>query len=711
MIIPGPQLLHQLNADTFDEDNIIHEREDQVDEKTSPAGLGNNNCDDFYYDEKEPAATKPGSTGSRTHEDTPIMQPDKIVIISPLYRLYYAITITVDIGLLSLLYYEFQTKQGNHICQLNSSWTFSSCSVIMASLALIAMVGVHLFLLHHPILAPTEVIASMQGKFDISDSTDAMSEFRKEILSALGSIHAPFPSSPCKGEKIVRDSSNSSTGGSVQSKIFHETNLTQFESCYRLVHAVSRLVVHIDTLLQALQMATGLQLGIGVTSLAVYRVEQSFLNRMRNNNMQSSMYRNQNCMSRLRENLFRVMVQTMERLEDISASLRKFNTVDDKLNNDTTISDEFATLQNLFDLYRVLQTNESTIFSLSFLKSCRRHVASSLSRFTTLFLLSIEAEDSLSSQSAILTKMQKLIQVVTDGTEYLYHALLPYVKSTLHQDTASRASCREKAHKITEIYQLLIKLDAARTLLWCIQENCSFEIEKGSDDATRNQDDKNSLFLALAQSDTERLYQCQKFLMEAIFSTNCLLEKYSPNHENPTRKQSEHNKNEQDRTKIREYSSVHDVSGLTEREDTTTQKMQLFEVGTSSQERYKSNTVSTNPTTNEQNTTLVYSGKGEWSPVTQKNITSSRAEAVDTITSHDAANIFLEELQSRLQELNLPEELNQSSAAKEDASSSVFSLKVPSKFAPFLPLNAKSSLFDELAELQKRMVDNGDIFT
>jgi len=706
MIIPGPQLAHQLNASTTttsEDDNFfvpsqseMEKIQDQSDEQSSSSLLGKN-----YIDNR---IVRPRAI----HEDATITQQGIKLRMSPIY---YGTSLIIDLGFLGLILYRFQMNRSCTLeyCSSNSMWAMSSCSDIIASIILLLLVGVNLFLLHKPFISASANLSLAQDKSDLSKPKyDTTSNFNKYILSALGSIHAPFPSQLYNDESLLYSDDNASSnsaGITGTNAWFHKVNYSQIESCRQLVEAIVQLVVHIDSAIQALQMATGLQLGIGITSLAIFKVEQSFLNRLANGNLQPSLRRDSICVERLKQNLFRIMVDTINQIENVNVLLQG------KINKETaSISDQSSTIRHINELNRVVEKSGSTPLSLSLLKSCRRQVALSLSSFTTYFLLSKELE---SSSCSVSIKIRNLIQLATDGTEYLYNALFPYASSTSQQQNGitSQAPCRRRDCAKSAIFPLIIKLDAARTLLWCIQQNYSTEIYQTT---INEKDGDSSMFPEFTHPDIERLLQSQKLMAEALSLTNCLLE----------RKRKGNLQNKRHCKETIDYSTTSNSLEHTEAE-LLGSKMHVFEAGCLSQE---SDRISTDSTTNKQSATLVYSGRGEHyfncqpsSSVREPNrtrITSSSADEEtkvkvpeDTIiiTPEDAANSFIGELQNRLLELGLPEEGQKTNAAKEDADSNTSSSISVGNISPRLPLTATSNLFIELKELHKLMLDKGDL--
>jgi hypothetical protein len=322
------------------------------------------------------------------------------------------------------------------------------------------------------------------------------------------------------------------------------------------------------------------------------------------------------------------------------------------------------------------------------------------------------SRESESSSSSVLLKIRTLIQLATDGTEYLYNALFPYASSTSQQQNGitSQAPYRRRDCTKSEIFRLLIKLDAARTLLWCIQQNYSTENYQ----TTINEEDKDStIFPEFTHPDIERLLRSQKLMAEALSLTNCLLE----------RKRKGYLRNKQQCKETVDYSITSNSLKNTEAEQLGS-KVHVFEAGCLSQE---SDRISTDSTTNKQSATLVYSGRGEHyfncqqsSSVRKPNRSTLTSSSVDKetkvkvpedtiiITPDDAANAFVGELQNRLLELGLPEEGQKANAVKEDADSYTSSSISLGNISPRLPLTAKSNLFIELKELHKLMLDKGD---
>lgn len=708
MIIPGPQLLHQLNASTNSENDndfvsqvALETIEDQPDEPSSSSLLVNSVIDDGQVRQ------------SATPVDTPITQQGMQLRISSLYKIYYAATLIIDLGLLGLILYKFQTNRcilagttGN--CLSDSQWASSSSVAIIASFILLVLIGVSLFLCHNPYIYASENLLDQEKSVVSKPNCDTVSNFRRVILSALGSIHAPFPSILYNHESCGYGDSNAAihfTDTTGKNTLSNEFNYSEMESCRRLVQAIVRLIVHIDSTIQALQMATGLQFGIGITSLAIYRVEQSFRNRLASTNSQPSARRDSVGVERLKRNLFRIMVDAINHLENINITLLEHNVVQ-KINIDTETSEQSSTIKNLNELNRVVDTRECTSLSLSLLKSCRWQVASSLSRFTTTYLLSRGFE---TYPSSVSVKIQKLIHLATDGTEYLYQALFPYASPPASQrqsDITKQESGKRNANENSETFRILINLDAARILLWCIQENRSMKTL----DTTINEEDKDSsLFPEFTHPDIERLLQSQKLMAEALSLTKCLLERNGKGN----------SMSKQQCKEAIDYSTTNSPLKNTEGEQFGRQ-MQVFEAGCVSKETDR---IITDTTTNSQGTTRIYSGQGERylhsqlaTSVREPSRTTRPSSSVDNqikaigiMAPEDAANAFIGELQTRLLELGLPEERKETNANKDDKVSYTSSSVSAGSISPLLPLTAKSNLFFELKELHKLMHDKGDL--
>jgi len=501
----------------------------------------------------------------------------------------------------------------------------------------------------------------------IIKNKETVQRLRNEIIAALGSIPAPFP---LLGYSMMMTRED------------HEMDsIISIESCWRLVHAVVPLVAQIDSSLQFLHVATGIQLGIGPTSLSVSRVEEL---RTTNHRLKHS------ATARLKQNLFRIMIQTMQSLDDMQTLLQQ--TTDRHHPPETTIIHEKAAVPNLLELYPYTTKEElpSFVLTLSLLKSCKVQVVSSLSRCAALLL---ESNAITCSQSALLNKRVQLsIQIANDGTEYLKQALFPF-------NNNNNDNNRIVDNNKDIICRLLVKLDAARTSLWCIQENASLEIEASTDE-------ENSMYRTLVNDDVAWWTQCCKFLEESLLLGLSLLEK-SLSAAQPDIQMVTHDVKD---TAVRRPNENVDIAAKPKTEFVDTGGIiQQLEVNASSLvEEHRSSSVVKNECT-----TVIYSGEGKCcsnNPISVGSPRRRSAGSLDAVSFHP--DVFMDELQTRLGTMQFPEELPllRDNIVEGDDTPSVLRETNNYNAGP-LEVEDKSSLLLELVELQKLMVQNYDLLS
>jgi len=544
------------------------------------------------------------------------------------------------------------------ICQLPKNIVFNYSNVTSTSIFFLALV-----LLFAAWFVSSDVVTNTSKRKEHSGTTknkETVQRLRNEIIAALGSIHAPFVLLDYSMVMMMRED--------------HEMNSIPIESCWRLVHAFVPLVAQIDSSLQFLHVATGIQLGIGPTSLSVSRIEElHMMNRPKHS-----------ATTRLKENLFQIMIQMMQSLDDMQTLLQQTTA---RHPPETTIIHENSAVPNLLELYQYATKEKlpSFVVTLSLLKSCKVQLVSSLSRCAALLF---ESNAITCSQSSLLNKKVQLsIQIANDGTEYLKQALFPF--NTHNKNDNNRIVDNNK----DIMCRLLVKLDAARTSLWCIQENASLETEAKTDE-------ENSMYRTLLNDDVAWWTQCCNCLEESLrLSRNFLKKSLSAaqpdiqvvTQDNPARRP---NENVDIAAKPKTELFV-DTGG----------PIQQPELDALSPEEHRSSSIVKNECT-----TVIYSGKGKCcsnNPISVGSPRKRSAGSLDAVSF--PPDVFMDELQIRLGTMEFPEELPllRDNFFEGDDTPTLLPETNNYKADP-LEDEDKSSLLVELVELQKLMVQNYD---
>lgn len=544
------------------------------------------------------------------------------------------------------------------ICQLPKNIVFNYSNVTSTSIFFLALV-----LLFAAWFVSSDVVTNTSKRKEHSGTTknkETVQRLRNKIIAALGSIHAPFVLLDYSMVMMMRED--------------HEMNSIPIEPCWRLVHAFVPLVAQIDSSLQFLHVATGIQLGIGPTSLSVSRIEElHMMNRPKHS-----------ATTRLKENLFQIMIQMMQSLDDMQTLLQQTTA---RHPPETTIIHENSAVPNLLELYQYATKEKlpSFVVTLSLLKSCKVQLVSSLSRCAALLF---ESNAITCSQSSLLNKKVQLsIQIANDGTEYLKQALFPF--STHNKNDNNRIVDNNK----DIMCRLLVKLDAARTSLWCIQENASLETEAKTDE-------ENSMYRTFLNDDVAWWTQCCNCLEESLRLSRNLLEKSlsaaQPDiqvvtQDNPARRP---NENVDIAAKPKTELFV-DTGG----------PIQQPELDALSPEGHRSSSIVKNECT-----TVIYSGKGKCCSNNPISVGSPRKRSGGSLDAVSfPPDVFMDELQIRLGTMEFPEELPllRDNFFEGDDTPTLLPETNNYKADP-LEDEDKSSLLVELVELQKLMVQNYD---
>jgi hypothetical protein len=323
-------------------------------------------------------------------------------------------------------------------------------------------------------------------------------KYRQQTLSHLARVHAPFPTMES------------------EDAICNRVTPTVLKFSTDFVKAQASFLAQVDSAIQIVQAATGMQCGVGPFSSAISRVERAVIARYSSSASSSSTANKDDQttsasasatamvssssslpLQRIKVQLFQMMVTSLKNMEDLLHLLPSTATAN--ANTATHMhghghghqesSESALVLQHLSQLLKSVRrsllavedqqstTTSTTIITttltLSFLTDCRHQVASRLSRFVgRVFRTTVSSPSRSPSHPsnpaaavALCRRLKDAITGTRDMALYLEH------QAALPNHSSLMPSTSQRRHGGPHHAALLAKVDAACIAFWCANNN------------------------------------------------------------------------------------------------------------------------------------------------------------------------------------------------------------------------------------------------